>query len=93
MRKIESSMITAVHTKANWFKGSTAVQYNEYTYTSCIRLHGNIIATYGPMDAVVKPRLDTFREWPTVTTRSRLRALGVNASIEGGQAMIDGELI
>jgi len=69
-----------------------------------VYLHGKHIATHWDGDGVVSDdpmytgsreestdvEVDTFRRWPTTTTRSRLRALGINASIKQGQACIDG---
>jgi len=69
-----------------------------------VYLHGKHIATHWYGDGVVSDdpmytgsreestdvEVDTFRRWPTTTTRSRLRALGINASIKQGQACIDG---
>lgn len=94
MRKIEQQMNNAVYNKANWSKDNTSVHYNEHTHTSCIRLHGNLIATY-KHDGLYKviPNADMFRDWPTATTRSRLRALGVDASIRNFEATIDGVVL
>ena len=70
-----------------------------------IFLHGNHIATYWYGDGVVsdnplyngsrevscEPEHAMFRTWPTKTTRSRLRALGIDACIRKGVAVIDGK--
>ena len=94
MRLIEQQMSNAVYNKANWSKDDTAVYFNEHNDTSLIRLHGNLIATY-KHDGLYKviPSYSMFSSWPTRTTASRLRALGIKASIKGGEAAIDGELV
>jgi hypothetical protein len=55
-----------------------------------VRLHGNTIATVYGETGFVAVAADTFRAWPTMTTASRLRALGVPAHIVKGQAMLEG---
>jgi len=98
MRKIEKQMIQAIRAKRNWKSGNTeVVQVRDYLHGinyADIYLHGNHIATATPdtWDTYphAKPNRDTFRYWPTATTRSRLRALGVNASIKNYCAVLDG---
>ena len=98
MRQIEKQMIQAIRAKRNWKSGNTeVVQTRDYVANIAIAeiyLHGNHIATAHPdtwdRAPFANPNRDTFRYWPTATTRSRLRALGVNASIKNGQAMLDG---
>lgn len=98
MRQIEKQMIQAIRTKRDWKSGNTEVVHVRDTRHGInyadIYLHGNHIATATPdtwdTAPFANPNRDTFRYWPTATTRSRLRALGVNASIKNGQAMLDG---
>ena len=102
MRKIETNMIKAIHTGKNWHSDNTTVTV-EKTYgavtqhMATVRLHGHIIAhvTYLPATGYMFAGVDrdTFRAWPTSTTRSRLRALGINASIRNNAAHIDGMAI
>jgi len=93
MRKIEQMMLIGVYSKANFSLGNTTVHYNDATNMSCIRLHGNLIATYCHDLEKVNPSLGMFRDWPTRTTASRLRALGVDASIRNFEATIDGVVL
>ena len=93
MRLIESNMLNAVHNKANWSKDNTEVTYVTEVNSSAIYLHGHRIATYVHYTGTMVPNANTFSQWPTATTRSRLRALGINASVKSGQAMINGELL
>jgi|TARA_R110000796_G_scaffold35539_1_gene91192 hypothetical protein len=101
MRKIEAQMIEAIKANKNWKGGNTEVHImhdGPYETRANIYLHGNHIAVihqdsrfgwFPTRDAI--PIRPTFRDWPTSTTRSRLRALGINASIKNFAAQIDGE--
>lgn len=71
-RKIEQQMIAALRARRDWSSGDTRV-----TATGHVYLHGNHIATVGNG---VQVNVDTLRRWPTPTTKSRLRALGVNVT-------------
>jgi len=88
MRKIEREMLEAISNGANWDKGNTQV-ISQRPWSS-IFLHGNHIATWWHDDKRLDVDKETFKEWPTTTTRSRLNALGVVANIRKGQACIDG---
>jgi len=93
MRKIEQQMNNAVHNKENFSFANTMVTYAPEVNASAIYLHGHHIATFVHYTGGVVPNTDTFRDWPTATTRSRLRALGVNASIKNFEATIDGVVL
>ena len=94
MRLIEQQMNEAISTRANqWAKDNTSVMYIPQLDQSSIYLHGHHIAFYDHTKGTMVPNLDTFRDWPTATTRSRLRALGVNASIKNFEATIDGVVL
>jgi hypothetical protein len=59
-------------------------------------LHGNHIADatrnyYGSI--IITPNRETLADWPTPTTKSRLRALGVNLTQSRGVISIDGEVV
>lgn len=89
MRKIEQQMVTAIAKNLNWHSGNTRVS-NRNVY-----LHDNHIATvtvtnYQPS---IEVNLTTLRNWPTATTKSRLRALGVNLTTKQGRIYIDGQAI
>lgn len=91
MRKIEKEMLQAIKSGINWHSADTRV--TKLASGLGVFLHRSHIATwpYGA-DAAV-PNLDTFRQWPTATTCSRLRALGIDASIKNGEPCIDGKAI
>lgn len=97
MRKIEQEMLNAVRSIRSWQGGNTTVFTAGGIITVC--LHGNRIATSAGTDTgysgspTMKPDLDTFRKWPSRTTCSRLRALGIAASLKNGLPCIDGEAI
>ena len=78
MRLIEEQMLAAVRNQVIWSKTNTSVVYRSANNISHISLHGNHIATYDHANRVMVPNLKTLAEWPTRTTKSRLKALGVN---------------
>ena len=91
MRKIEKQMIEAIRSGENWKSANTEVVVTDDTAN--VYLHGHHIATVCSAIDCTLPNRQTFREWPTATTRSRLRALGVDASIKNFQACIDGRAL
>ena len=94
MRKIEKQMIEAIRSGNNWKSANTEVRFSDIGFGNyaSVYLHGHNIATVYSADCTL-PNRQTFRDWPTATTRSRLRALGVDASIKNFQACIDGEAL
>jgi len=88
MRKIEQQMNRAIRDRNNWAKDNTQVVIG-FQDTAQVFLHGHHIANV-LNDGTVEPNENTFRDWPTATTRSRLRALGVDASIKNFEACIGG---
>lgn len=88
MRKIEQEMIQALREHRFWSKGNTMV----HGIDGDVYLHGNHIAKLGK-DGVLKVNLYTLREWPSMTTRSRLRALGANLVSIKGILHLDGKSI
>ena len=88
MRKIEQEMNVAIANKIRWLNSNTMVGFyrsnDGLTECSEVYLHGNHIATYDHLKKELKVNLYTLRKWPSMTTRSRLRALGANlVSIKG----------
>ena len=71
MRKIEESMCEAVKNRKNLTSGNTRVEIFNGELT--VYLHNNAI--FRIIDGV---KYWTFAGWPTQTTKSRLRALGVD---------------
>lgn len=88
MRKIEQQMNDAIRNRKNWQSSNTGVYYetagNPYGPRSEIYLHGNHIADYWHNSGELDVDLRTLQRWPSMTTRSRLRALGADlVSIKG----------
>lgn len=88
MRKIEKLMLQAIEARKDWQLSNTGVFYeiagNPYGPRSEIYLHGNHIADYWHNSGELDVDIRTLQDWPSMTTRSRLRALGANlASIKG----------
>lgn len=91
MRKIEQQMTTAINSRKGWSGGNTTVIAGD-GYSS-ITLHGNHIATVYHNGAGTVVREDTLAKWPTRTTISRLRALGVSAGTRKGVVVLNGKEI
>jgi len=89
MRLIEQQMNEAIHNQVMWSKDNTQVTYYTSHNISHVRLHGHHIAAYDYTTGITTPNLATLKEWPTNTTKSRLRALGVNVATRQGVTYID----
>ena len=95
MRQIETDMLEAIKFGQDWKKDNTRVDiYSSYrSYFADVYLHGNhiaeIICRMGWPD-VVKPNIETLLDYPTRTTMSRLRALGVDVCTRKGEVLLDG---
>lgn len=92
MRIIERDMLKAVQKNVDWQSGNTRVARATTAAPGAVYLHGNKIATFDTQGEVT-PVLGTFYNWPTLTTASRLRALGISAHISNGDPVIDGRVI
>ena len=91
MRVIEKKMLEAIINLKYFSNSNTMVKtYNGY---SDIYLHGHHIAEYDNSTNKVKVNVDTLRNWPTNTTKSRLRALGVNVTTKKGVTYLDNQPI
>lgn len=78
MRIIEKEMLDAIRSRKNWKKSNTEVRICDNTIS--VFLYSNLIA-YKQDD---KPWCYCSCGWHTVTTRSRLKALGCNCVIRKG---------
>lgn len=91
---------------SNSHKGKTCVEVSEHAgnpyLIATVYLHGHLIAEIVPPEGSrledhkgesweAVPDERTFARWPTTTTVSRLRALGVNAHREAFRPHIDGK--
>lgn len=97
MRIIEQQMLAAIESKqGHWSKDNTMVStMNQTMYKgiyqsrSEVYLHRNHIATYGHSDGIVHVNKYTLAKWPSNTTKSCLRALGVNVTTKKGIVYLD----
>ena len=95
MRVIEKEMLEAIKHGRDWSKDNTRVEIDAgyRTYFADVYLHGNhiaeVICRIGSRDRV-KPNIETLRNYPTRTTLSRLRVLGVDVRIRKGKVILDG---
>ncbi len=101
MRKIESEMIAAIRAGNTFLKANTevrAVHVSGETKADdfevmTVHLHGNEIAAVfraGTPEEWVAVDVGTLRHYPTRTTMSRLRALGVDVCTRKGRVMLNG---
>lgn len=90
MRKIESAMLEAIKAKRDWVKDNTSVHYNDTTNSSVVRLHGNLIAFYCHDLNEYRYSYEMLSRYPTVTTKSRLRAMGASVTTKKGVTFLDG---
>lgn len=103
MRKIEKQMIEAIERNAAyWGNSNTHVKTytqgetgNPYGTRSEVYLHNNLIAEVWTKDGqqTLEVNTATLARWPSVTTKSRLRALGANVTTKKGRTYLDGILI
>lgn len=99
MRQIEREMLRAINERTNWRKDNTEVRVIilDDNTISQVFLHGNHIADFVHHAqwgmGWIEANRDTLAQWPTPTTKSRLRALGVNVTQSRGAVAIDGEVV
>ena len=78
MRLIESQMNQAINSKSNWSKDNTEVIYFANSDVSMVFLHGHKIAVFDHYNDEIIADINTLSSWPTRTTKSRLRSLGID---------------
>lgn len=88
MRKIEKFMLAAIEHHVPWSMNNTKVSID--FNTAHVFLHGNHIASVVNGGTPIV-NLDTLRRYPTPTTKSRLRALGVDVYTKKGITFVNGE--
>lgn len=88
MRKIEQQMLNAIHHHVRWSLDNTIVSPLD-ELTIAVYLHGHEIALINQRNGFVMTNTDTLRRYPTNTTKSRLRALGVNVATRKGVTYLD----
>ena len=93
MRKIEREMKTAIQRGLNWSKGNTMVvcfaSDLDDDKIARVYLHGNHIATVDLETLMAYAMPETLKQWPTNTTMSRLRALGINVYRSKGKIFLN----
>ncbi len=90
MRKIEQKMNRANARGESWAGGNTKV-VTLANGVSEVFLHGHHIARCWDCGLTVDVDTDTLLDWPTRTTMSRLRALGVDVCTRRGDIYLNGE--
>lgn len=89
MRKIEKQMLEAIAKGKTWHGSNTSVSSID-DVNFAVFLHGNHIADVNSSNWFVMVNKYTLARWPTVTTKSRLRALGANVTTKKGITYLDG---
>ena len=90
MRKIEKQMVAAVQNLAKWRLDNTSVSPID-DVTCAIYLHGHEIALINQRSGLVMVNENTLKAYPTNTTKSRLRALGVDVATRKGVTYLYGK--
>jgi hypothetical protein len=102
MRLIETEMLEAINEGRDWSKDNTSVHItcrNEGRYWAEVRLHGHTIADIRCVNKKdtrrtwTYPETTTLQQWPTRTTMSRLRALGVDVCTRKGEVLLNGKVL
>lgn len=88
MRQIEKAMCAAVEERRNWRNSNTEVSVSKLG-TVHVYLHGNCIYASYPNGE----KQFSLAGWNTVTTRSRLAALGVSVRQKNYTPIYNGEAI
>jgi hypothetical protein len=101
MRKIEQQIWNLIKAKKSGTIDNSRVEYltelNELMHARIehakIYLHGHHIATYTYSMDRVDYNPVTLAQWPTKTTKSRLRALGVAVYTKKGKTYVGDKLV
>ena len=92
MRKIEQNMLKAINNGTDWVQDNTTVIFSDHNgnpyLNATVYLHNNAIAELLPSGEIAVDT-DTLKRYPTTTTKSRLRALGVNVYTRKGIVYVD----
>tara|TARA_B110000285_G_scaffold145012_1_gene161947 strand:- start:109 stop:393 length:285 start_codon:yes stop_codon:yes gene_type:complete len=90
MRLIEEQMNQAINSKSNWSKDNTEVIYFANSDVSMVFLHGHKIAVFDHYNDEIIADINTLSSWPTRTTKSRLRSLGIDIYTRKGITYLNG---
>ena len=93
MRKIEKQMLEAINNRKpmNGRNTTITIDYGGDAPRAHVYLHGNHIASYWYRTNVVEVNHHILSRFPTVTTKSRLRALGVDVYTRKHVTYLDGQ--
>jgi hypothetical protein len=90
MRKIDKQMTAAVQNLAKWRLDNTSVSPID-DVNCAVYLHGHEIALINQRSGLVMVNENTLKAYPTNTTKSRLRALGVDVATRKGVTYLYGK--
>jgi hypothetical protein len=90
MRKIEKQMVAAIQNRATWRLDNTSISPID-DVNSAVYLHGHEIALVNQRSGLIMVNENTLKAYPTNTTKSRLRALGVDVATRKGVTYLYGK--
>jgi hypothetical protein len=92
MRKIEQQMVEAILKNQAFSLDNTVV--TPISGANCsVYLYGNHIADVNTPTGFVIVNIDTLKRYPTNTTKSRLRAMGIDIKTSKGITYLNDEAI
>ena len=91
MRMIEKKMLDAIRAGRDWRQNNTEVVVQDRG--AVVYLHGNNIGYWDYATDSFCTNTNTLARWPTPTTKSRLRALGVNVYTRDYTTYLDDEVL
>ena len=83
-------MNQAINSKSTWSKDNTEVIYFANSDVSMVYLHGHKIAVFDHYNDEIIADINTLSAWPTRTTKSRLRSLGIDIYTRKGITYVNG---
>ena len=93
MRKIEQLMVAAIKNKKDFHLDNTTVIIDTVNDKANVFLHNNHIGEYVYGQDCFMVNKSTLEQWPSNTTKSRLRALGCNVYTKKGVTYLNDEPI
>jgi hypothetical protein len=90
MRVIEKQMLSAINAHKDWESANTSVSCIDDVNVA-VYLYGNHIADVNSRTGFVMVNKQTLAKWPSNTTKSRLRALGVRVTTKNYTTYLNDE--
>lgn len=90
-RKVDENMANAVFARKDWSEGHNRVSFSDAQTlgVGSVSYRGNVIVIIMD-DGELRINPPVIREYPTMTTMRKLRALGFDARIKNGIPVVNG---